>query len=64
MALHHPIHAAEHGAHQLHEIEQRGEAPETPLLAILGLASFLIPLAALMIGTAFLVAWLVTGSAI
>ncbi len=64
MTFQHPVRAVEHGLHHLHEIEQKGDSPEAPLIAILGLASFLIPLAAVLIGTAFLVAWLVTGSAI
>jgi hypothetical protein len=60
--MHHPIRAIEHEAHHLIEVEDAGESAETPLLALLGPASFLLPLAALIVGIAFGVAWLVTGS--
>ncbi|MGZ4335032.1 MAG: hypothetical protein ACXVRJ_12290 [Gaiellaceae bacterium] len=48
-ALRFPVREAEH----LHEIEQRGESAETPLIAILGLILFLLPIFAIMLGLAF-----------
>ena len=36
-----PIRGAEHEAHHLHEIEQKGESGATPLIAIGGLIVFL-----------------------
>ena len=45
-------------ARHLHEVEQAGESAETPLVAILGLLMFLLPLAALLMVLAFGAAWL------
>jgi hypothetical protein len=60
----HPIRALEREVGHLHELEREGDSAETPLLAMLGLASFLLPLAGLMMLVAFGVAWLVTGHAV
>lgn len=60
----HPIRSFGHATHHLREVERRGENPETPLLAMVGLAAFLLPLAALLMLLAFGAAWLVTGSAV
>jgi len=48
-ALRFPVREVEH----LHEIEQKGESAETPLIAILGLILFLLPIFAVMLGLAF-----------
>jgi hypothetical protein len=43
-----PIRKVEDEVHHLHEVEQLGEAGETPFIAILGVLLFLLPIAALM----------------
>jgi hypothetical protein len=48
-ALGFPAREAEH----LHEIEQKGESPETPLIAFLGLILFLLPIVAVFLALAF-----------
>lgn len=53
-----PIRGAEAEAHHLHHVEQRGESGETPLIAILGLILFLLPIFAVMLGLALLAAHL------
>jgi hypothetical protein len=60
----HPIQALEREAKHLHQVERQGESGETPLIAVLGLASFLLPLAGVLMLLAFGVAWLVTGHAV
>ena len=49
----HPVQLIEHEAHHLHEIEQRGEAGETPFIAIAGVFLFLLPIFCFMAGVAF-----------
>ena len=56
--LRHPMRSVEAEARHLHEVEQAGESAETPLVAILGLLLFLLPLAALLMVLAFGAAWL------
>lgn len=56
--LRHPIRTVELEAHHLHEIEQEGDSGETPLIAILGLLLFLLPLALVIMALAFSAAWL------
>jgi hypothetical protein len=40
-------------ARHLHEVEQVGEAPETPFVAILGVFLFVLPIFLVMVGLAF-----------
>ena len=49
----HPIQSLEHEVEHLHEIEQRGEAGETPYIAIAGVFLFLLPIFCFMVGVAF-----------
>jgi hypothetical protein len=56
--LHHPVRSALDEAHVLSEIERAGESGETPFIAMLGVASLVAPLGALMIVLAFGAAWL------
>ena len=44
---------AEREAHHLHEVEVAGESPATPLIAILEVALFLLPLLVVLIAVAF-----------
>ena len=53
LGRHHPVLAIEAEAHHLHEIEERGESGATPLITLLGVAMFLLPILALMMGIAF-----------
>jgi len=48
-----PIRSAEAEAHHLHAVEQKGEAGETPYIAILGLFLFLLPAFLVMLGLGF-----------
>lgn len=43
-------------ARHLHQVEVAGESPETPLIAILEVALFLLPIAAVMLGVALVAA--------
>ena len=52
--LRHPVRGVEDEAHHLREIEREGESGETPFIAILGVLLFLLPIAAVMMGLAFL----------
>jgi hypothetical protein len=52
-ALRRPVRKLEAEAEHLHEIEQAGEAPETPFVAMLGVVLFLFPIFAVMLGLAF-----------
>jgi hypothetical protein len=49
----HPVRAIEAEAEHLHEIEREGESAETPLVAILGVILFLLPIVATVLGLAF-----------
>jgi hypothetical protein len=49
-------HSVEAEAHHLHRLEVEGESPATPLVAILEVALFLLPIVALVIAVAFLAA--------
>ena len=49
-----PVRKAEAEAEHLHEIEQAGESPETPLVAFLGVFLFLLPIFLIMLGLALL----------
>jgi hypothetical protein len=51
--LRRPVKAVEAEAEHLHEIETRGEAPETPAIAFLGIFLFLLPIFLTMLGLAF-----------
>jgi hypothetical protein len=54
-----PVRRIEAEAHHLLEIEEVGESGETPLIAILGVILFLLPIFALMLGLAFAAYYLV-----
>jgi len=54
-----PVRKVEAKAHHLHELEQTGDSGETPLIAILGLFLFLLPIFLLMLGLALGAAWLI-----
>ena len=58
-ALLRPFRAIEDEAHHLHDVERKGEVPQTPLLAMLGLVLFLFPILFVMLGLASLAVWLV-----
>lgn len=58
LELRHPIRSAAHEAHVLAEIEKAGDRPETPLLAVVGVMSVVLPIGALMMVLAFTAAWL------
>jgi hypothetical protein len=40
-------------AHHLHEVEQAGEVPETPFIALLGVVLFVLPVFLVIVGLAF-----------
>jgi hypothetical protein len=54
------VRALEAEAEHLREIERKGESAETPLVAILGVVLFLIPIVALVLGLAFAAYYLAT----
>ena len=56
--LRRPIRQVEDEVHHLREVEQVGASGETPFIAILGLALFLLPLAAVLMGLGFAAAYL------
>jgi hypothetical protein len=56
--LPHPVRSVLDEAHVLAEIERDGESGETPFIAMLGVASVVLPLGALMMVLAFGAAWL------
>lgn len=58
-ALSRPVQKLEDEAHHLHEVEQVGESPETPLIAFLGVFLFLAPIFVVMLGLAFAAYYLV-----
>jgi hypothetical protein len=51
--LRHPVREIEAEAEHLLEIERKGEREETPLIAILGVILFLLPIVVLILGLAF-----------
>ena len=51
--LRHPVEAVEAEAHHLHEVEQAGEVPETPFIALLGVVLFVLPVFLVIVGLAF-----------
>ena len=61
--LRHPLHAAEHEVEHLKEVAATGESPATPAILVVTWIAMVLPLLALVIGLAFGVAYLVTGSA-
>jgi hypothetical protein len=48
-----PIRSAEAEVHHLHAVEHEGAAAETPLIAIIGLIFFFLPIFLVMVGLAF-----------
>jgi hypothetical protein len=58
LELRHPIRSAVREAHVLAEVEKAGDSPETPLLAIVGVMSVVLPIGAVMMVLAFTAAWL------
>ncbi|HEX4518865.1 MAG TPA: hypothetical protein VH063_04705 [Gaiellaceae bacterium] len=58
LELRHPVRSVLHEAHVLAEIEKAGDSPETPLLAIVGVMSVVLPIGAVMMVLAFTAAWL------
>jgi len=51
--LRHPARNVEAEAEHLRQVEQTGEAGETPFIVILGLVFFLLPLFLFLVGVAF-----------
>jgi hypothetical protein len=51
-----PFRSVETEAHHLVDVEEAGESAETPLIAILGLILFLVPIFLLILGLALLAA--------
>ena len=51
--LRHPVRKVESEAGHLHDVERAGESPETPLIVIVGLILFLIPIFLLIVGLSF-----------
>ncbi len=58
LELRHPLCSVLDEAHVLAEIERAGESGETPFIALLGVASVVLPLGAVMMVLAFGAAWL------
>ncbi len=56
--LRHPVRSVLDEAHVLAEIERDGDSGETPFLALLGVASFVLPIGAAMMALAFAAAWI------
>jgi hypothetical protein len=56
--LHHPIRALEHEAEHLRDVERLGESGGTPFIVLLAVASFVLPILALVMLLAFGAAWL------
>ncbi len=52
-AVRHPVRGVEAEAAHLHDVEQAGESGRTPLIAILGLLLFLVPIFLLIVGLSF-----------
>ncbi len=51
--LRHPVQSVEAEAHHLIEVETAGESPETPLIVLLGVVLFLLPIVLVILGLAF-----------
>jgi hypothetical protein len=51
--LRHPVESIEAEAHHLVEIEQAGEAGETPFIVLIGIVLFLLPIVLVILGLAF-----------
>jgi Xaa-Pro aminopeptidase len=51
--LRHPVREVEAEAEHLLEIEREGKRAETPVIAILGVILFLLPIVTLILGLAF-----------
>jgi hypothetical protein len=51
--LRHPVRKVEDEAEHLHDVERAGVSAETPLIAILGLILFLVPIFLLIVGLSF-----------
>jgi hypothetical protein len=47
-----PVRKIEVEAHHLHEVERVGDTPQTPLVAMLGVFLFLLPIFLVMLGLA------------
>lgn len=62
-ALRHPVQSAEHGIEHLKEIVEAGESVATPAILTATWIAIVLPLVAIVVGLAFGVAYLVTGSA-
>jgi hypothetical protein len=56
--VHHPVRALEHEAEHLIDVERLGDSGGTPFIVLLGVASFILPILALMMLLAFVAAWL------
>jgi cobalamin biosynthesis protein CobD/CbiB len=59
-SIRHPIRAAEHEAEHLRRIVREGESAATPLILIGAWIALVVPLVALVVGLALLIAYLVT----
>jgi len=62
-ALRHPLRTAEHEVEHLMEIAKEGESAATPAILTVTWIVIVLPLVAIVVGLAFGVAYLVTGSA-
>jgi hypothetical protein len=51
--LRRPVRAVEAEAHHLREVEREGKSGETPLIAILGIVIFLLPIVLVVLGLTF-----------
>ena len=56
--MRHPFRSIESEAEHLVEIERKGESAETPLVVLLGLILFLLPIFLVLLGVAFVVYYL------
>ena len=57
--LRRPVESIEAEAHHLIEVEQAGEAPETPFIVLIGIVLFLLPIVLVILGLAFAAYYLV-----
>ena len=51
--LRHPVREIEAEVEHLHELEQEGASEATPLIAILGIVLFLLPIVTVILGLSF-----------